>query len=123
MNIRSPLLVAGLTIASCLSSGLSDQSRAADQKQPFEPTMLDVSHLSCEEVWIGVAKKDDPFIQLVELLAHHILTRREVKFPDTDEAGKAFGDAVVKNCLANPDELLYSAVNRSLRDTLPVVSK
>jgi hypothetical protein len=120
MNIRSPLLVAGLAIALCLSSGVSYQSWAADQKQPFEPTMLDVSHLSCEEVWIGVAKKDDPFIQVVELLAHHILTRREVKFPGTPEAGKAFGDAVVKNCLADPDELLYSAVNRSLRDTLPV---
>ena len=119
MNIRSPLLSVGLAIALGLASGLAYESRAADQKQPFEPTMADVSHLSCEEVWIGVSEKDDAFFQVVELLAHHILTRREVKFPGTPEAGKAFGDALVKNCLADPEELLYSAVNRSLRDTLP----
>jgi hypothetical protein len=120
MNIRSPFVVAGLAILIGLSSGSAYNARAADQQQPFEPTMEDVSHLSCEEVWVGVAEKDDAFLQVVELFAHHILTRREVKFPGTPEAGKAFGDAVVKNCLADPEELLYSAVNRSLRDTLPV---
>ena len=67
-----------------------------------------------------MAEKDDLFLEVVELLAHHILTQREIKFPDSDEVGKAFGDALVKNCLADPDELLYSAVSRSLRDTLPV---
>jgi len=54
------------------------------------------------------------------LFAHHILTTREIKFPDSEDVAKAFGDALVKNCLADPDELLYSAVSRSLRDTLPV---
>jgi hypothetical protein len=78
------------------------------------------SSLTCQEVWIGVAEQDDPFFQVVELFAHHVLTRREIDFPDSEEVGKAFGDAVVKNCLDDPDELLYSVVSRSLRDTLPV---
>ncbi len=82
--------------------------------------MLEVSHLTCEEVWVGVAEQDDPFFQVVELLAHHILTTREIKFPDSEDVAKAFGDALVKNCLADADELLYSVVSRSLRDTLPV---
>lgn len=94
--------------------------RAANKAEPFEPTMEDVSYLSCEEVWIGVAEQDDPFFQVVELFAHHILTRREIKFPDSEDVAKAFGGAVVKNCLADPEELLYSIVSRSLRDTLPV---
>ena len=62
----------------------------------------------------------EPFFQVVELLAHHILTRREIKFPDSENVAKAFGDALVKDCLDDPDELLYSVVSRSLRDTLPV---
>jgi hypothetical protein len=120
MDIRSAIFITSLTIAFGLSYGFAFDSQAAEQKQPFEPTMMDVSHLSCEEVWIGVSEKDDAFFQVIEVFAHHILTQREVKFPETPEAGKAFGDALVKNCLADPEELLYSAVNRSLRDTLPV---
>ncbi len=116
MTYRIPLLVAAFAVMLMVTTG----SQAATQEEPFEPTMLDVSHLTCEEVWIGVAEKDDLFFQVVELLAHHILTRREIKFPDSDEVAKAFGDTLVKNCLADPDELLYSAVSRSLRDTLPV---
>ena len=116
MTYRMPLLAASFAILLAVTTS----SRAATQEEPFEPTMLDVSHLTCEEVWIGVAEKDDPFFQVIELFAHHILTRREIKFPESDEVAKAFGDALVKNCLADPDELLYSAVSRSLRDTLPL---
>lgn len=116
MTYRMPLLVTAFAVLLAISTG----SRAANQEKPFEPTMQDVSHLTCEEVWIGVAEQDDPFFQVVELFAHHILTRREIKFPDSEDVAKAFGDALVKNCLADPDELLYSVVSRSLRDTLPV---
>ena len=116
MTYRMPLLAVSFAILLAVTTG----SRAATQEELFEPTMLEVSHLTCEEVWIGVAKKDDLFFQVVELLAYHILTRREIEFPESDEVAKSFGDSLVKNCLADPDELLYSAVSRSLRDTLPV---
>ena len=115
MTYRMPLLAATFAVLLAVSTG----GRAANQETPFEPTMLEVSHLTCEEVWIGVAEKDDPFFQVVELFAHHILARHEIKFPDSEDVAKAFGDALVKNCLADPDELLYSVVSRSLRDTLP----
>ena len=116
MMFRMPFLAVALTVPLAVTtSGL-----AATQDEPFEPAMEDVSHLTCEEVWVGVAEQDDPFFQVVELFAHHILTRREIEFPDSEEVGKAFGDAVVKNCLDDPDELLYSVVSRSLRNTLPV---
>jgi len=116
MTYRIPLLAVAFAILLAVSTG----GRAANQEEPFEPTLLEVSHLTCEEVWIGVAEKDDLFFQVVELLAHHVLTRREIEFPESDEVAKAFGDALVKDCLADPDELLYSVVSRSLRDTLPV---
>ena len=117
MTYRKPLLIPAFAVLLAISSG----SRAANPEMLFEPTMEDVSHLSCEEIWTGVAEQDDPFFQVVELFAHHILTRREIKFPDSEGVAKAFGEAVVKNCLADTDELLYSVVSRSLRDTLPVV--
>lgn len=88
MNICSPLLIIGFAIALGHSSSLASESRAADQQQPFEPTMEDVSHLSCPEVWVGVAEKDDAFFRVVELLTHNILTRREVKFPAHRELGR-----------------------------------
>ena len=109
-----------LATAVAIILAVSTVGHSANQEEPFEPTMLDVSHLTCEEVWTGVAEKDDPFFQVVELFAHHVLTRREIEFPESNDVAKAFGDAVVKNCLADPDELLYSVVSRSLRDTLPV---
>jgi hypothetical protein len=116
MSYFTPVLAAAFAILVTITTG----GRATSQEKPFEPTMQDVSHLTCEEVWDGVAEQDDPFFQVVELFAHHILTRREIEFPDSEEVGKAFGDAVVKNCLDDPDELLYSVVSRSLRNTLPV---
>jgi hypothetical protein len=116
MTYRMSHLVAAFAVMLMVATG----AQAATQEEPFEPTMLEVSHLTCEEVWIGVAEQDDPFFQVVELFAYHILTRREIEFPESDKVAKAFGDALVKNCLADPDELLYSAVSRSLRDTLPV---
>lgn len=116
MTYRMPLLASTFAILLAVSTG----GRAATQADPFEPTMLDVGHLTCEEVWIGVAEKDDYFFQVVELLADYVLTRREIKFTESEDVAKAFGDAVVKNCLGDPDELLYSIVSRSLRDTLPL---
>ena len=116
MTYRMPLLASTFAVLLAIPTG----GRAASQEIPFEPSMLEVSHLTCEEVWIGVAEQDDPFFEVIELFAHNILTRREIKFPDSEDVAKAFGDAVVKNCLADPDELLYSIVSRSLRDTLPV---
>jgi hypothetical protein len=115
MMYRLPLLAAALAIPLAISTG-----PAAGQERPFEPTMLEVSHLTCEEIWTGVAEQDDPFYQVVELFAHHILTTRGIEFPDSEDVATAFGDAIVQNCEADPDELLYSIVSRSLRDTLPV---
>ena len=93
---------------------------AATQDKNFEPSFLQVSHLSCEEVWVRVDKKDNLFFEVVEMLAYHILTSRKINFPDSNNVARAFGDALVKGCLEDPDELLYSVVSRSLRDTLPV---
>jgi hypothetical protein len=116
-NVFSFSLAASVLISTALSPAAL--SAEEEKKASFEPTMEMVSHLSCEEVWIGVAEQEEAFFQVVELFAHHILNAREVTFPDSAEVGKSFGQAVVKNCLDDPEELLYSAVNRGLRDTLP----
>ena len=99
MTYHMPLLAAAFAILLAIPTS----GQAATQEEPFEPTLLEVSHLTCEEVWIGVAEKDDLFFQVVELLAHHILTQREIKFPESDKIAKAFGDAL---CNASPGEVL-----------------
>ena len=110
-----------LLIAACLlcQIGVTAHAQQAPPKPAFEPTLEMVSHLSCQEVWTGVAEDKTAFFEVVELFAHHILTVRNVEFPDSSEVGRKFGEAVVQNCLDDSEELLYSSVNRALRDTLP----
>ncbi len=103
--------------AFCLAF-VSAVSPASAQEAPFEPAFLDVAHLTCNEVWEGVDKQEKPFYQVVEVLTHHMLKKRDLTFPNDKKAGELYGEAIVAYCLDDPHELLFSVVARSLYDVL-----
>jgi hypothetical protein len=55
---------------------------------------------------------------MIETLLGYLLESRGQKFPDTKEAGAAFGSALDKTCKADPSQLFLAAIDSSLRQVV-----
>ena len=105
MKIAFAALSASTLIA--LSSVVS-----AQQTYTFE----DVVHLTCEEAAAEIGNDADRLGAIVAPLAEYSLTKRGLAVPtDQPEIGQQFGDLLKAFCTAEPDSLLYNAVDRAIR--------
>lgn len=76
----------------------------------------DVVHLTCEEVAAQVGENADRLGAIVEPLAAYSLAKRNLVVPEgRPELGQQFGDLLKAFCTAEPDSLLYNAVDRAIR--------
>lgn len=87
---------------------------AAQKTWEFE----DLAYLSCTEAWAAAEKSVDNSISMIETLLGYLLESRGQKFPDTKEAGAAFGTALDKSCKADPHQLFLAAIDGSLRQVV-----
>ena len=84
----------------------------AQQAYKFE----DVVHLTCEEVALQVGENADRLGAIVQPLAEYSLAKRKLVIPEgRPELGPQFGDLLKAFCTAEPDSLLYNAVDRAIR--------
>jgi hypothetical protein len=113
----------GLALAACAAFALAAPVAAAQSAQnapaprktyEFE----DIAHLSCTEAWAAAEKNVDNSISMIETLLGYLLESRGQKFPDTKEAGAAFGAALDKTCKADPRQLFLAAIDSSLRQVV-----
>ncbi|MCB5195846.1 hypothetical protein [Deefgea salmonis] len=100
---------------------LSPFAAAKDAKPTALPSLQDVAHLSCTEMWQESGKSVDKFFHAVETMAGYLLQSRDETFPDQLEAGKQFGERIDVACRKAPDQLLISAVDIALRETLATI--
>lgn len=76
----------------------------------------DVVHLTCEEVAGIIGNDADRFGAIVQPLAEYSLAKRNLTVPEgRPELGPLFGDLLKSFCTAEPDSLLYNAVDRAIR--------
>lgn len=88
---------------------------SAQETYKFE----DVVHLTCEEVAGQIGDNADRFSAIVRPLAEYSLTKRNLIVPEgRPELGPMFGDLLKSFCTAEPDSLLYNAVDRAIRRLL-----
>ena len=104
--------VAALALASPAAAGQA--APAAKKTYEFE----DVAYLSCAGAWAEADKNVGSAISMIETLLAYLLESRGQKFPDTREAGAAFGAAIDKSCKADPHQLFLAAVDSSLRQVV-----
>lgn len=77
-----------------------------------------VAHLSCKDTWIEVDKSVDKAFSMIETLIVYLLKHRQMQFPDSLEAGERFGKVIDERCRADPEQLMFSAVDAALREVL-----
>jgi len=95
---------------------LAGQAAPAPQKKTYE--FEDVAHLSCAGAWAEADKNVDHAISMIDALLGYLLHSRGQAFPDTREAGAAFGTALDKSCKADPNQLFLAAIDSSLRQVV-----
>ena len=101
-------------IAALSASTLIALSTAVSAQQPY--TFEDVVHLTCEEVAAEIGNDADRLGAIVAPLAEYSLTKRGLTVPtDRPGIGQQFGDLLKAFCTAEPDSLLYNAVDRAIR--------
>jgi hypothetical protein len=110
----------GLTLAAVAALAFASPGAGAqgapDAKKTYE--FEDVAHLSCAGAWAEADQSVDNALSMIETLLGYLLESRGQTFPDTKEAGAAFGAALDKSCKADPQQLFLAAVDSSLREVV-----
>jgi len=86
----------------------------AEQKYAFE----DICYLSCEEAWERAEQSVDNSIEMIKVLGEFSLGKRGLTFPEDVELGRQLGELIKASCTDEPDDLLFNAVDKSLRRLL-----
>lgn len=90
-------------------------SAVAEESLAFE----DVVYLSCEEVAERAGDDEEQILTMIRVLAEFSLDRRGLVVPeDRENLGLQFVDLIRAFCTAEPDGLLYNAVDRAMRRLL-----
>ena len=105
-------LLAALTMS--IPSFAAPATPKARRTYEFE----DVAHLSCSGAWVEANKNVDDAVSMIETLLAYLLESRGQSFPDTKEAGAAFGTALDKTCKGDPNQLFLAAIDSSLRQVV-----
>lgn len=95
---------------------LNGAAQAASKAPPY--SFQKVAHLSCKDAWIEADKSVDKAFSIIETLTVYLLKQRQIQFPDNLEAGERFGKVIDEHCRADPDQLMFSAVDAALREVV-----
>jgi hypothetical protein len=107
----------GLALAAVAALAFATPAVAAPAaKKTYE--FEDVAHLSCVGAWAEADRNVNNALSMIETLLGYLLESRGQKFPDTKEAGAAFGTGLDKCCKADPNQLFLAAIDASLRQVV-----
>ena len=60
----------------------------------------------------------DNATEMIKMLGEFSLGKRDLTFPEDEELGRRLGELIKASCTEEPDELLFNAVDKSLRRLL-----
>jgi len=107
--LRACALAASLGLAAAVSSDL----RAADFA--FD----DLVYLSCEEAWAKSGESTETTVEMIRVLAQFTLEKRALVVPeDRGDLSQPFGELIKAFCTADPQGLLFNAVDKAVRRLL-----
>lgn len=102
-------VIAVLSASACL---MASSAALAQEAYTFE----DVVHLTCEEAAAVIGDDADRLGVIVAPLVEFSLIKRNLTVPDDRPGiGQEFGELLKAFCTAEPDGLLYNAVDRAIR--------
>ena len=78
----------------------------------------EICYLSCEEAWEQAQQSVDNATEMIKVLGKFSLGKRGLTFPEDEELGRRLGELIKASCTDEPEDLLFNAVDKSLRRLL-----
>ncbi len=90
---------------------------SAETKTAATPnwTTEQIMTATVHDAWLLSGKNEATFFEMVTQLAQISATKRGVTLPETEAAGRRFGEMIKKNAKADTDELLYVVVDKAVQ--------
>jgi hypothetical protein len=83
--------------------------------QQAQPALADAITATVAEAWKACGSDMKGMRDMVNMMAALVLQNRGLTIPDTKDAGQQFGQVLRTDMEAHPNDLLYSVVERSVR--------
>ena len=116
MRVNRRFAAVALAAGMVLSPSLFAQSATAVQQSAqvaWPPDQLITS--TVHDAWVLSGRNEEKFFQMVSELAQISAQKRGLTLPNTEEAGKRFGDLVKSLSKGNHDQLLYVVVDQAVQ--------
>ena len=116
MRVNRRFAAVALAAGMVLSPSLIAQSATAVQQSAqvaWPPDQLITS--TVHDAWVLSGRNEEKFFQMVSELAQISAQKRGLTLPNTEEAGKRFGDLVKSLSKGNHDQLLYVVVDQAVQ--------
>ena len=78
----------------------------------------EICYLSCEEAWEQAERSVDNATEMIKVLGEFSLGKRSLTFPEDETLGRQLGELIKASCTDEPEDLLFNAVDKSLRRIL-----
>src|SRR5262250_3257273 len=78
-------------------------------------TATELLPMTCAQAWVQGGKGYAGMLAIVKTLAQVSLANRDLKFPNTREAGLDAGKGIAEDCKADPQALLFAIVDKNVR--------
>lgn len=78
-------------------------------------TVQDLITSSVHDAWLMSGRNEQTFFQMVSQLAPIAAQKRGLTLPDSEEAGKQFGELIKTLAKADHDQLLYVVVDKAVQ--------
>jgi len=107
-------MTALLLAASFVSSGAQSRAGKPASAAPVLTTAQALP-LTCAQAWAAAHKRYPEMLTTVVALARVSLANRDLRFPNSREAGVDAGKGIAEDCKADPDALLFAIVDKHVR--------
>jgi hypothetical protein len=111
------VLVAGMALSTTVFAQSATNGQASAQMQGEQATWP-VDQLitsSVHDAWVLSGRNEEKFFAMVSELAQISAQKRGVTLPNTEDAGKRFGELVKSLSKGNHDQLLYVVVDQAVQ--------
>lgn len=117
-------MISTVVLATAMVAGMNGVAQqtgvagAPGQTQPAgQPTwtVQDLITSSVHDAWVLSGRNEQTFFEMVSQLAQISAQKRGLTLPDTEAAGKQFGQLVKTAAKADTDQLLYVVVDKAVQ--------
>lgn len=124
MKILHPLSAAILGISVAVSGATFAQQQAAPittstsgdkTAGPVTWTNEQLMSASVHDAWVMSGKNEATFFEMVTQLATVAAQKRGLQLPETQEAGRKFGEMIKTMAKSDTDQLLYVVVDKAVQ--------